>query len=195
MSTIAFDSQTAHLPPGRVRLTFDEAHRELVLDPRFSQSETRAELWNNLGKYLALFAQLEEKYSTLLPRPLVQFLWLGGSFASGEVNPRNIDMTVCIDGEGREALRGKQGGAWMNEAFKRRSIQPQYGIAPLEMQYWALASVFTLDELQKEEMEYLRGRGGWDDWWQRCRLQSKDATGAPTVESAHTMRGYLEVTI
>lgn len=195
MTALAFDSETAHLPPGRVRVTFDEAHRSLVLDPRFSQSQTRPTLWRNLEKYLARFAQLEEQYSDLLPRPLVPYLWLGGSFASGEPDPRNIDMTVCIDGEGREALRGRQGGAWMNAAFKRRTIQPQYGIAPVEMKYWPVASVFNLDELQKHELDYLRRRGGWDDWWQRQRLQAQGATRAPTVESAHTVRGYLEVTL
>lgn len=188
-----FDATTGHLPPGRFRVTFDEAKRALVSDPLFSGSTSRARLWDGLERYLVRFAALEDLYaSRLTDDPLLHYLWLGGSFASAEVSPRNIDVTVCVDAENRSRLRGVPGGGWMNDAFRRQAILTKYELSPLEMKYRAVPSVFQLDRLGGDDLTYLRSRGGWDDWWQRCRTPGE---GSPSVASAAARRGYLAVTL
>lgn len=192
-AALTFDPVTKHLPPGRTRLTFDEAHRQLVGAKAFAASTTRPALWRGLQDYLVGFGALSIRYgSRLTADPLVHFLWLGGSFASAEINPQNIDVTVCVDAENRSRLRGVAGGGWMNEAFSRAKILAEFGVSPLEMQYRRVASVFQMQQLEDVDRLYLQTRGAWDDWWQRCRVPGE---GSPSGASADVRRGYVEVTL
>lgn len=193
---LTFNHETGYPPPGRVRVPFDEAEALLVEDAAFHESTTRRDLWAGLEEYVARFLALEEAHGDHLGgRQLLHYLWLGGSFVSTELNPRNIDLTVCLDGTARGALRGKSGAAWLTEAFKRESIKRKYGLSPIEMLHYPVASVFRPDTLEEHERTYLQRRGGWDDWWQRCRLTGEGAARHPTVESSVARRGYVEVTL
>lgn len=191
MTALIFDPATQHLPPGRTRMAFDEAEAARVRDPMFASSSTRPGLWRGLQDYLFGFAALEQRYAAeLTAEPLVHFLWLGGSFVSPELDPRNVDVTVCVDAENRSRLRGRPGSGWMNDAFTRRKMLPLFGVSSLEMLYHPVASVFEMHKLNAAERFYLQSRGAWDDWWQRCRIPGQ---GEPSAESAQTRRGYVEV--
>lgn len=192
---LKFDPTTGHLPPGRTRVSFDEAAAFLVDHHQFRASSTRRRLWAGLSEYLARFAALEARYEDRLAgRPLLHYLWLGGSFVSPEIDPRNIDVTVCVDGDARSRLRGLPGSAWLNRAFDRDSMESRHGLSPLALQYFPVASVFRMHRLDRSQLTYLQQRGGWDDWWQRCR-DPKAESQEPTEATAAPRRGYLEVTL
>ncbi|MFD0902507.1 DUF6932 family protein [Actinomadura sediminis] len=189
-----FDEATGCPPPGRYRVTPEQAFAMLVEAERFAESTTRRQLWSGLERYLVRFFTLEDMHSELLPgMKIVHCLWLGGSYVSTKVNPDNIDLTVFIDDEAAKAYRGKAGAPWLREAFDRRKIKEDFGLSPLRVAYRPIASVFQSDKLATEDQGYLRDRGAWDDWWQRRRQEGTEKM-APTVETAHPARGYLEVT-
>jgi hypothetical protein len=189
-----FDEATGCPPPGRYRVTPEQAFAMLVEADRFVASETRRPLWESFERYMARFFALEEMYPELARElKLVHCVWLGGSYVSTKVDPDNIDLTVFIDDEAASVYRGKRGAPWIREAFDRDKIKRDFGLSPIRVKYRPIPSVFLPDKLASEDQEYLRDRGAWDDWWQRCRQQGIEKM-APTVESARPARGYLEVT-
>ncbi|MCL8026079.1 DUF6932 family protein [Nocardioides bruguierae] len=181
--------------PGRVRVTIDEARALLVDDRQFANSSSRPRLWDGLEEYIGRFLALEERHASLLDgRELLKCLWLAGSFVSGKVEPNNIDVTVCLDDEARVALKGKSGSGWLARAFQRQACKQQFGVSPLELRYRRVVSVFHTRVTDAADKAYLQDRGGWDEWWQRCRDPGA-ATGEPTVATVETRRGYLEVVL
>lgn len=186
----SFDVVTGHLPVGRYSCTPEEAHSQLVADARFANSQTRAQLWQNLEKYLALFFGLERQYEDILTAPLLDRVWLGGSFVSAKLDPRNVDATLIVNQEAKKTLRGKAGVGLFTRS--RESVLAEYGISRLFLNYEPVVHVFRLNELEDSEKNYLAGRGAWDDWWQRRRGEGERE--APTLETCAPRRGYLEVT-
>ncbi|BBB00201.1 hypothetical protein RVR_10529 [Actinacidiphila reveromycinica] len=182
------------LRPGRYQVDAEEAKALLVENPRFEASATRAGIWEGFERYMARFFQLEAHFETELSgSELVHCVWLGGSFVSSRLNPSNADLTVFIDDAGAQKIKGKPKAGWMTQAFSRVHTERHFSLSALEVRYRPVRSVFELGVLEHPELEYLRQRGAWDDWWQRCRpLGEKDA---PTLESAVPRRGYLEVTL
>lgn len=190
-----FDESTGCLPPGRYRVTPDQAKVILVEADRFGQSATRQRLWRGFERYMARFFVLETKYPQIVgAESLVHCVWLGGSYVSTKVDPDNIDLTVFVDDMAARALRGQVGASWLREAFDRVSVKASFGLSPTRVGYRQIASVFQPDKLCIEDQEYLRDRGAWDDWWQRRRQPGIEKM-APTVETARPTRGYLEVTL
>ncbi|MCX4486095.1 hypothetical protein OG890_19410 [Streptomyces anulatus] len=183
------------LPPGRYRIDPDEAEHLLVADGRFQASATRAQLWSGLDTYLSRFFDLEERHQGALDgSQLIHALWLGGSYVSSKINPQNIDLTVLIDERAASAIRGLEGTRWLSSAFNRKARLAEFGVSPLRIGYRPVVSVFRAELLAPEDQAYLRERGAWDDWWQRCRLDGVDKS-EPTLETAAPQRGYLEVTL
>ncbi|QIX25173.1 hypothetical protein ncot_00165 [Nocardioides sp. JQ2195] len=181
--------------PGRTRVTFAEARNLLVAEVAFTTSNTRADLWDGLERYLARFFDLEHRYNALLDgKQLVRCLWLGGSYVSSRVDPSNIDVTVCVNDATRLALKGQPGSKWLSQAFSREERRKEFGVSPLELRYRPVVSVFRSRVTDTEDQQYLQDRGGWDEWWQRCR-DSGAQSGGPTLATVEAMRGYLEVTI
>lgn len=179
--------------PGRRRIEVEQARTLLVDSSEFVESETRPTLWDGLLRYLARFAYLEERHASLLDDiPLVHFLWMGGSFVSGELNPNNIDVTVAVDARAKERLKGRELAGWLRDAFYRDQVLADFGLSPLEIPYMPVVSVFDRRSLEPSEREYLESRGSWDDWWQR-RRDPQSATGEPSPATVGTKRGYLEV--
>ncbi|MFD7732199.1 MULTISPECIES: DUF6932 family protein [Kitasatospora] len=193
---LRFDDQ-GHLTRGRHQVDIEEARDFLVDAPRFRSSATREVLWSGFERFLTCFLALEETHRDALEgQPsLIHCIWLGGSYVSSKLDPRNIDATFFMDVEVEDVLRGKEGAGWLTKAFKSwQSMQTEYGVTPLRVGYRRVATVFRPGEHSAVEQEYFRDRGRWDDWWQRRRLDPP-AGPHPTVESAVPVRGYLEVTL
>lgn len=183
------------LKPGRYRVSPDDAEALLVKDEIFKESETRARLWTGLESYLSRFFELEERHRDVVGGiPLVHAIWLGGSYVSTKLNPQNIDLTVLIDDRAVSAMKGRPGTRWLVSAFRREARLDEFGVSPLPVRYRPIVSVFRAERLDAEDQAYLRERGAWDDWWQRCRPLGVDKC-EPTIESAAPQRGYLEVTL
>ncbi|WP_420077019.1 DUF6932 family protein [Streptomyces sp. JL3001] len=180
------------LPPGRFHVAYEEARALLVDHERFQGSDTRRQIWDGFESYLARFFVLEEHFGALLEgEPLIHRLWLGGSYVSSKLNPSNIDVAVLVNTPGEKRIKGKPRAGWMTKAFDRNDVLPEFRVSSLRISYRPVRSVFKSRTLAAEDQDYLRERGAWDDWWQRCRPPG--AKGAPTLESAEPRRGYLEV--
>ncbi|MFD8208306.1 DUF6932 family protein [Streptomyces sp. NPDC059695] len=183
------------LPPGRYRLDPETAERLLVEDERFSSSETRRQLWDGLETYLSRFFDLEDRHRGAIgDQGLVHAIWLGGSYVSTKLNPQNIDLTVLIDESVVASMKGLAGSRWLSSAFNRKARLADFGVSPLRVGYRPVVSVFRAELLEPDDQAYLRERGAWDDWWQRCRPNGVDKT-EPTLETVVPRRGYLEVTL
>ncbi len=182
------------LVPGRFSVTMDEAEDFLVGNPLFAQSASRPTLWDGFQEYLGRFGALEDSYPEKLQgRALVHRVWLGGSFVSAKLEPRNIDATVFVDMAAEAAVRGNPGSKWLTNAFKSRDhVLRTFGVSPLRVGYRPVASAFELQSIPPDGQTYFLHRGIWDDWWQRCRLPAGN-NQAPTEASAAPVRGYLEV--
>ncbi|WP_434450088.1 DUF6932 family protein [Lentzea sp. E54] len=195
MSIHPFLEDQEHLPPGRFRLSWDEARELLVDNPLFAGSQSRSELWRGLTRYIARFFELQDRYEDLLDgRQLALFVWIGGSFASKKVDPRQLDLSIAIDVLARRALAKQPGVGWLNEATNRSHCVKNYGVSPIEIPFVVVPSPFRSDQLGLDEQSYLRERGAWDDWWQRIRTPGV-VNCPPSEETAGTARGYLEVTL
>lgn len=180
------------LAPGRYSVSYDAAFDLLVGNPRFRESQTRAAIWTSFETYLGRFFFLEEHFAAELEgERLIHRLWLGGSYVSSKVDPSNIDVAVLVNDVGAQRIKGKPRSAWMNDAFTRRKILPEYKVSSVRVSYRPVRSVLPPERLPAEDQQYLRDRGAWDDFWQRCRPPGEK--DAPTLESAKPMRGYLEV--
>ncbi|MFF0198007.1 DUF6932 family protein [Streptomyces anulatus] len=194
--SLEFNSNTngeyLFLSPGRYHVDYDEARALLIDNENFRDSSTRRDIWAGFESYLGRFFALEEHFGDFLDgEPLIHRLWLGGSFVSSKVNPSNIDVAVLINCPGERRIKGRPKSAWMTKAFDRDLVLPEFRVSSVRIPYKPVRSVFKSKTLPADEQDYLRERGAWDDWWQRCRPPG--AKGAPTLESAGPQRGYLEV--
>lgn len=188
----ALDPATGHLPRGRYLCDFPEIEQRFVSDFSFTASATRAEVWRGLLDYLGAWDDTQTALSAHLPGPLVLGAWLGGSFVSGAVNPANADLTVLVSGDALRAARGHPGAGRITKLSYRDGMLQQYLVSPLVLRYEPIARVFQPERLTPDERDYLTMRGVWDDWWQRARPAGV-ADAEPTVDTAHPVRGYLEV--
>lgn len=184
-----------HLEVGRHSLEPDEARALLVENARFDASTTRVGLWDDLERFLSKFYELEETLAKAQPstsfEPLVDRMWLGGSFASAKRDPRNVDLTLFLNKQVKDAIKGLPGA----RLFKRTRdhFQNNYRVSPLFVDYMPVPNVFQMDLFNEEDRAYFIQRGIWDDWWQRDR--DPHGSGAPTVSSCIPRRGYLEVAL
>lgn len=192
--TVAANDRDLFLKPGRYQVDADEAKALLVDHPRFEESTTRAEIWSGFEEYMSRFFALEEQFAEILEgESLVHCVWLGGSYVSSRLNPSNIDMSVLVDTASEQKIKGRPKSGWMVEAFSREKIKDRYKVSPLRVPYRLVESVFVSHRLPVEDQDYLRERGAWDDWWQRCRPAGEKT--APMLDTARPRRGYLEVTL
>lgn len=182
-------------PPGRTQLAWGDAEAALVHDPCFSSSANRPRLWENLSLYIANFLDLQDLYARRLgDLRLVPFVWLGGSFVSSKIDPRNIDVVVAVDLNARDLIKGNPGAGWLHKAFMRESVLHHYDLSPLELPYRLVASPFRSHLLNGADQKYLRERGAWDDWLQRERDPDHPDAG-PSTATAAARRGYVEVIV
>lgn len=78
---------TDTLPPGRFPLPWAEVETELVKSERFTGSRTREELFE---EWKIHYAAVEAVLGS------VSRIWLAGSFASGKIDPCDVDVTYLI---------------------------------------------------------------------------------------------------
>ncbi|MGW4590652.1 DUF6932 family protein [Amycolatopsis thermoflava] len=185
----ALDS-AGNLPPGRYRASFEEIEDRFVNHPQFATSSTRAGIWEGLGLYLQTWEALNED---LACPQLLRWLWIGGSFTSSRLNPKDIDVSPVVDYEVLQHLKGRPGVGRVRALFEqRRKVVERYQVEPMPIHWRAIASTYTEAQWGSPDRDYLERRGALDDWWQRCRGLSWDG-GAPIPEDAPPRRGYLEV--
>lgn len=180
--------QNGFLPPGRYSCTLTDAEDLLVHHPDFQGSTTRSAIWNNLFDFLAAFTAVEEKHKASLPGPLIDRIWLGGSFVSKKLDPNNADCTLWLNGEVVQALKGREGSGLLGKS--RDHWLRTYGVSALIAHFYPVVKVFDERKLTSHELDYLRDRGRWDDWWQRTRAPG---IGETVLASVPAKRGYLEV--
>lgn len=184
-------------PPGRHRASLEEVAANLVAESRFAQSQTRPQLWEDLLTYLLYWTELEEVHAEVLDgRSLLHYAWLGGSFVSTKDDPNNVDFSLIVDGEARDAVRGRPHSRWLTRAFSRDYVRDKLGLrlAPLQVIHRPVISPFKMQNVERAETAYLASRGGWDDWWQRCRNDDL-SDPAPSLHTVTPRRGYVEVTL
>lgn len=183
------------LASGRPCITVDEAEAALVGDPHFATSKTRADIWTKLLEHLGLFVDLENRFQAELNGDsLLSHMWLGGSFVSDKLDPRNLDMTLFVDVEARNKIKGLPGAGTLTKLINmsRSSALKRYLVSPIFVNYHKVPHLFDRSQFTTEEADYFLERGRWDDWWQRVRTGSDRS---PTIDSCFPRRGYLEVTL
>ncbi len=181
-----------HLPAGRYRVTPDDVHARFVAHEEFAGSETRAACWAGLVRYLTEWSTLEAKLAApRAGRRLLMALWLGGSFVSRKLNPNNVDLALFIDAHVLADCNGHGYSNALGRLTSRDKMKTHYLVSPLLVRYRYCGNPWG-PLLDPQQVEYLRLRGGHDDWWTRARPDADDK-GPPTVETASWVRGYLEV--
>lgn len=188
------DVSTGHLPPGRYRATLTEVHARFVAHSDFVASPTRRSVWDGFIAYISAWQQMEDQLAADLGgKRLLRAVWLGGSFISLKSDPRNLDLTVLVDGELAESCRGKPGIGGIRKLSYRAGMLDIFNVSPCVVQYRYFRSPFRPQLVGNPGVEdYVMLRGAFDDWWQRARPDGVPK-GEPTPDTAATRRGYLEV--
>lgn len=175
------------LPQGRYQSTQDEIAAFFVNDPRFAASISRPAIWQHWETGLDL----------LMNAVTVHSAWIGGSFVTEKVNPRDIDVLFIVSEEDR-ATRSVPDRQVIESFIKRvrdpltRRMKPAHGL--LVDSYvinWSPHNPTLAGKLTPLHSAYAAERGYWDDWWTRKRLTAKGKLGVR--EDALPTRGFLEV--
>jgi len=182
------DPTTGHLPVGRFPATLPEIEDRFVDHEDFRGSETRPEVWGGFRHYLAAWALVEDQ----LGRQFLRGVWLAGSFTSGELNPKDLDVTPIIDQEAVEGVSGRQGSGRLRSLIgHREALVQEFMVEPFPLWWRRVRSSLHPDRVKPAEQDYLLHRGALDDWWGRVR--SPGTVGVPREADADARRGYLEV--
>ncbi|MGE2690277.1 DUF6932 family protein [Mycolicibacterium pulveris] len=179
-----------HVPPGRYRASLEEVRDRFVAHPDFVESASRPGLFAGLIRYLVAWEQVQE--TTQADDRLLKAIWIAGSFASAEMNPGDVDLTVIVNGPVADSVAGQQGSGGIRKLTRHRgSVKAKYNVEVFPVRWHPIEHPFDNSvDLDGDLAAYLSDRGKMDDWWQRCRVDGRDV---PTIESCETRRGYLEV--
>lgn len=181
---------TGHLPPGRYRTTLAEVHERFVLHPQFANSLTRRSIWSGFLNYVATWRGAEEAVDS---DPILQSVWLAGSFASATQDPDDLDVTPVVDREALLSVQGRPGSKRLRKLIGHRSaVTAAFRVEPFVLEWVPAASTLRPTAVGSSVRDYLERRGALDDWWQRVRPDGPKQ--APEVGHALPRRGYLEVT-
>lgn len=185
----AFDADTMHLPPGRHACTLTDIEASLVDSPQFAGSTTRRELFSGLVQYLTEWELIWEDLASA--EPFLRCVWIGGSFASAEPHPNDIDVSPLVDARLMDTYRGRPGYGRIKKLLKHRpSIMAKYRIDVFPILWHPVVHILNEDTWDNDHRAYVTDRGRFDDFWQRCRHNGSDV---PSEESCVSRRGYLEV--
>lgn len=172
------------LPHGRHACTLDEFESALVLNPVFAGSATRQRIFEDFLSAIDLLRSFDDD--------LLERAWVGGGFASGKLDPSDIDVTFVIAADRHRSLSRR----------KRDQIAKlcrKDGFAPLDLLVDGFlivrerfANPWQGGGVIEEAQSYATARGAWDDWWTRSRnVGAKDQD--PVLDDADPVRGYVEV--
>ncbi|AYJ48803.1 DUF6932 family protein [Rhodococcus sp. P1Y] len=185
------DPGTGHLPLGRHVCAISDVREHFVDHPRFASSTRRAGLFTRLGRYL-----LDWQYAQSLvgADDILRSIWIAGSFASGELDPDDIDVSPILDGPKLQEIKGRVGAGRIAElqGARRERMVKEYSVEPFPITWWPVTTLRRGD-LSLVEHDYIGTRGLMDDVWQRTH--STGPKGAFTVDTAVPRRGYLEVVL
>lgn len=175
------DPATGLLPPGRYSVKLETLREVLVEAPHFTGSGTRKQLWDEWQQHRAIVeAEAGE----------ITRLWLAGSFASGKLDPSDIDTTYLLradvfdrlDRDALAALDDLTDKAWCVDNAMR--IDAYLVRLPDEMPFWQMRpSIFGT-----RANEAFRDLGLYDEVWQCVRPS--------TLAGSHhgqSRQGYVEV--
>ena len=173
------------LPEGRHQCTLDEVEEAFVDSPDFAGSATRKEIF---GDFIAALGVLRKFDAGIIERA-----WIGGAFASGSVDPDDLDVTFVLNEKSYLSLSNRSRLKIMrvckDEGFKKTMKLRVDGFAFV---HEMIALPWVKAWISDAATPYLGSRGAWDDWWSRRRVHG--AKGAPpVVADAELVRGYLEV--
>ncbi|GIE32252.1 hypothetical protein Ait01nite_052970 [Actinoplanes italicus] len=175
-------------------MTVAEVQARFVDAPMFEDSVTRQTCWEGFQNYMALWAKYKDSLGDVIGESsLVRCLWLAGSFISSKPDPNNIDLTLFVDGDVLDAA--KQDGLPVTTPVARLSNRDKnfklHRVTPIIVRYRYFKSPFK-HGFYSSEAEYMRFRGGLDDFFSRVRQPGEDKQ-APTRETGDWKRGYVEV--
>lgn len=175
--------------PGRHVCTVDEIEATFVSAPGFAESTTRADIWADWQRAVAL----------LRGAAVVHAAWISGSFISGKLDPSDIDVLFVVNL--RDRLRRTPEDLKVIESFERRitgALGNQVAAHGLRVDSFVLNwgphnpdPAYPPDGMSPAYRSYVQARGYWDDWWSRSRVTAK---GDPVLKKdSFPRRGYLEV--
>lgn len=179
-----------NLPPGRHVCSLTDVQKVLVEAPQFEEaSATRRELFAGLVRYLAEWESAQEVL--MASRSLLRAIWIGGSFASAELNPNDIDVSPIIDAQYVDTFAGRPGYKRVGSLTRHRpTLRERYKLDVFPIKWHPVVNILNSATWDNEDEAYVTDRGRFDDFWQRCRFNGSDI---PTEESCESRRGYLEV--
>ena len=152
------DPATGLLPPGRYAAGLETLYDALVIAPRFAESVTRKKLWDEWAQHRVVVEAVAGEISRL---------WLAGSFASGKLDPSDIDATYLLraevydrlDQETLADLYDLTDKAWCVERSMR--IDSYLVRLPDEMPFWQMKP----SSLGMRASEAFRDLGLYDEVW------------------------------
>lgn len=184
--TLVSDGTIDLLPHGRHRVDIADVEQRFVLDPQYSASSTRVEIWEQFGDALEL----------LRGAVRVHAAWLSGSFLTSKIDPQDVDALFLISG--RDYLKADVPTRQIVDSFI--DTVPDALGNPVRRHGFARVDSFIhhwrpWDNPSPQgpdgRLEYCAYRGYWDDFWQRTRKGAK--TDPATWRDGIPARGYLEV--
>ncbi|MGB3708927.1 DUF6932 family protein [Gordonia sp. (in: high G+C Gram-positive bacteria)] len=181
------DLHDGHLPVGRFGCTLEEVHSRFVAAETFTDSETRSDLWDGLVKYLAEWETINARSEVLV----LERIWIGGSFASSELNPSDVDVSPILGAAALAAARSARCSKRIKKLIEHRDgVRRHYGVEPFVIEREPLTSILT-KRLSAAEYEYIATRGLFDDFW--MRRHARGPKQGLSEDTAQPRRGYLEV--
>lgn len=176
------DEQTGLLPLGRYGATLDSIKAAYVEDPRFADSETRAEIWQH-------FKSATAGIRSVVP---VVCVWIGGSFLTEKMDPDDIDVVYWCEDKHIDRVQDPK-AALLLEVFARNQVRRRTGLR-VDTRYCRWHVFPEADRAYSaDHQSYILDRGYWDDFWMRKR--SGEKSDPPQRLDALPRRGYFEVTL
>ena len=174
------------LPLGRYGCTVGDVEARYVTDAQFANSSTRPQIFSDLNAVKGMLDKIDEN--------LVERVWIGGSFVTGEVDPDDIDCTFWINANVFYGLPSNSQRNKLMELNKKGQLRAKTNlrVEPFLVVRIPIANPWSKGGVSAEATFYTSLRGAWDDWWQRVRTTSNKAT-LPVLQDAEPRRGYLEV--
>lgn len=157
------------LPLGRYLATLDEIEAEFAP----STDQNRSEIFTEFKKMLDLTRQA---FGTVCS------VWIGGSFVTSEMNPRDIDVVLIIHEDAFETACSTTIGQFILSRF---NIKHGFG----EKIDAFLLGVHPTNTLNDRSL-YLRQRGYWDQFWSKSRFEDPN-----DLRAMFPSAGYLEVIV
>ena len=130
---------------------------------------------------------------TALGPDLIEAVWIGGSFVTGQLDPDDIDCTFVLSAPAFRLLSNRK-KSHIQAFNKKNAIRNKTGlrVETFLLLREPIAMPWSRTGLNEDAIEYVSVRGAWDDWWLRTRT-NPDKGADPVVEDAEPRRGYLEV--